>query len=104
MNVTVLGALIVKSLNVLDPWMITAPEPLPVIEILLYVFPPPANVLLVALVSEMTTVEVFGVTVRLVAVDTSQTVPVPDSVHVPEPIVMARVFALEELKLAQFMA
>ena len=58
-KVTVLGALMVKVLNVLAPVNITAPVPLPVILRLLYANPPPAKVLAVELVSVKAIVEVF---------------------------------------------
>jgi len=58
-KVTVLGALMVNELNVLAPVKITAPVPLPVIDKLLYVNPPPAKVLDVALVLVNAIVEVF---------------------------------------------
>lgn len=58
-KVTVLGALMMKVLNVLAPVNITAPVPLPVILRLLYVNPPPAKVLAVELVSVKAIVEVF---------------------------------------------
>ena len=99
-NVTVFGAFIVKLFQELLPCIITAPAPLPVIEISLYVFPPPAKVLLVALVSLIIIVEVLGVTVRLVVVAVFHTVPVPDRVHVPEPMVMALVYGFDDEKLA----
>lgn len=65
------------------------------------VLPPPEKVLLVAEVFEILIVEELGVTVKPVAVDVSHTVPVPDNVHVPEPIVIERVFELLELNVVQ---
>ncbi len=46
----------------------------------------------------MEMVEVFWFKVRLVAVDTSQMVPVPDNVQVPLPMVKVLVLLLEEEK------
>ena len=59
--------------------------------------PPPANVLDVALVFEMTIVADAPLNVRFVMVPVFQTVPVPVSVHVPVPIVSVRTFAFDEL-------
>lgn len=59
------------------------------------VLPPPAKVLVVALVSEMMTVEEAPLNVRLVTVPVFHIVPVPVSVQVPAPIVRVRIFAFD---------
>jgi len=100
-NVTWPSAFIVNVLNMLAPVMMTAPLlAAPDIVILLYVLAPPANILDVADVSVINIVDALQVNVRLVAVDTSHIVPVPESVHVPEPMVIDLVFSLLEVNAA----
>ena len=75
-------------LNVLLPVKVSVDVPVaPPIVRLLYVNPPPANVLAVVVVLERTIVEVPALSVRLVTVPKSQIAPVPANVHVPDPMV-----------------
>lgn len=86
-----------KSANVLLPTMVLEAVLAPrENHILLKVFPPPEKVFAVLLVSVIFMVEVLPFTVRLVAVAVVQTVPVPDNVQVPDPMVITRVLALLE--------
>lgn len=78
-----------KMLKVLDPVKSTLPVPDPVIVRLLNVAPPPANVLSVIEVSVIAIVEVSQLKVRFVELS-EKTVPVPNTVKVPVPILTAR--------------
>ena len=62
---------------------------------------PDENVLLDADVSVIRMVEDAPEKVRLVVVERFHTVPVPVSVHVPDPMVSVLVFALELLRILQ---
>lgn len=80
------GVSTLKSANVLDPEIIKLPVPAPVNHILLYVLPPPANVLVLLLASFILIVEVLWFTIKFVTVVAFHTVPTPVNVHVPVPI------------------
>jgi len=86
LNLTDLGALIVKTLYVPLFENVTMPVPPPEIVILLYVLLNAANVFPVAEVSVILIVEVLALSVILLPLIV-QIVPVPEIVHVPEPIV-----------------
>jgi hypothetical protein len=80
--------------NILAPDTVTlSPEKVTVLN----VFPPPANVLLVADVSVTEMVDVFALKVRFVAVEKFQTVPVPVTEKLDAPSVS--VLVLLELPL-----
>lgn len=63
--------------------------------------PPPVNVLAVPLVSDSKIFAVSLLKVSPVVVSVVQTVPVPLSVHSPEPIVIVRVLLLLEANVVQ---
>ena len=89
--------MLVNVLKVFDPVIVNTDDPvLPPIVRLLYVRPPPAKVRAVVLVSNNTIFAVPLLKVRLRLV-TPQTLPVPVSVQVPDPINRAFVFRLAPL-------
>lgn len=98
-NRTAFGAPRVKVLYVFDPVKVTDPVPPPVTDTLLYVRPPPANVLVVELVSDTVIVEVPGVSVSPVVAANPHVVPVPETVTADEPSVNDRVLVPEVLMI-----
>ena len=88
-----------KVLNVFEPVKVSVEVPVvPPIVRLLYVLPPPAKVLAAVEVSDNTIVDVLGFNVKFVDVAIFQTEPVPDIVHVPEPMFKVLVLELEDEK------
>lgn len=90
-----------KSLKVLDPTILNSQVPDHVNQILLKVFHHPENVFVCDVASVILTVEVFALKVRPVIVAVFQTVPVPERVQVPDPIVIVRVLEFVEAKLVK---
>lgn len=90
-KMTVFGAPMVNVPKVLLPVSVTEPEPPPMMLKLAYVWPAPANVLVDALVSAISIVDVPALRVSDAVVPIFHTVPVPVILHVPEPMFIVRV-------------
>ena len=102
MKFTVCGGVsTLKSLKVFEPTKLNGHVPAPVHHILLKVSPPPLNVFVCELASVTFIVEVHSVRVNPVIVAIFHTVPVPESVSVPDHIVIVRVLELVEANVVK---
>lgn len=95
------GVSTLKSLKVFEPTKLNGHVPAPVHHILLKVSPPPLNVFVCDVASVILIVEVHSMSVRPVIVDIFHTVPFPDNVNVPDPIVIVRVFDVFDVNVVK---